>query len=373
MPGPLQDTLVRPSTPVVEVVLDQVHSVIHSLMLLTKLDHTSGLDTWVVQTAGNLPPEVLYRNKLVIVGFYYSIEPQQVWTSFPAYLDYLAKRDARELRDQMLHKYAQISRDCSLPLEAQEPAAVDWEHVLSSSASYLVFLREHFGEGNFDEALETEAFGYLNDPSTMQELIVSHLRHMWSKYLEPEWTRVEPMLQDAVAAFRQIDLDQMSRFEAAELVTGQRLEREKWENWLDVAERVVFVPTPHIGPYLGRFQAGNACGVLFGARLPTGVDFNAPDLSRAEILVRLNALADDSRLRIVRLVSEEGELRSQEIIDQLDLSQSAASRHLKQLTATGFLRERRCQGAKCYRLDPERVEDTLGAIRSFLVRNAPDE
>ena len=206
----------------------------------------------------------------------------------------------------------------------------------------------------------------------MKELIVSHLRYMWTTYLEPEWARVEPTLQDAVTAFRQIELDQMSRFEAAELITGRKLEREKWENWLDAADRVVFVPTPHVGPYLGKFQVGSACGVLFGARLPTGIDFNAPDLSRAEILVRLNALADDSRLRILRLVSEEGELRSQEIIEGLDFSQSAASRHLKQLTATGFLRERRCQGAKCYQLDSERVEDTLAAIRNFLVRNAPD-
>jgi hypothetical protein len=31
------------------------------------------------------------------------------------------------------------------------------------------------------------------------------------------------------------------------------------------------------------------------------------------------------------------------------------------------LSERRCAGAKCYRLNEERVEDTLQAIRAFLI------
>jgi DNA-binding MarR family transcriptional regulator len=54
-------------------------------------------------------------------------------------------------------------------------------------------------------------------------------------------------------------------------------------------------------------------------------------------------------------------------MDQLELSQSAVSRHLKQLSATGYLNERRCEGAKCYKLNPERIEDTLSAIAAFLL------
>jgi DNA-binding transcriptional ArsR family regulator len=54
-------------------------------------------------------------------------------------------------------------------------------------------------------------------------------------------------------------------------------------------------------------------------------------------------------------------------MEQLNLSQSAASRHLKQLSATGYLSERRCAGAKCYRLNPERIEATLRATAAFFV------
>jgi ArsR family transcriptional regulator len=162
----------------------------------------------------------------------------------------------------------------------------------------------------------------------------------------------------------------MSKFEAAQLVLGEDLIKEKEEHFklmFEQVERLVFVPSAHLGPYFGKFRAGNTVWMLFGARIPKGVQVYAPDLSRAEILIRINALADDTRLRILKLVSEEGELRSQDIMNRVELSQSAVSRHLKQLSATGYLSERRCEGAKCYTLNPNRVKDTLSAISLFLL------
>jgi ArsR family transcriptional regulator len=202
----------------------------------------------------------------------------------------------------------------------------------------------------------------------MQEAIVAHLRSMWDEHLAAEWARTEPMLQDAVQAFQQVDLGNLTKRQAVELVSGQELEEEKWACVLDSAERMVFVPSAHVGPYLGKLYAGDATlWVFFGARLPEGVEYHAPDLNRAEILVRLSALSDENRLRILRLVSENGEQRSQEIIAALDLSQSTVSRHLKQLCATGYLSERRCDGGKCYKFRPQRIKDSLQAISNFLL------
>jgi DNA-binding MarR family transcriptional regulator len=66
------------------------------------------------------------------------------------------------------------------------------------------------------------------------------------------------------------------------------------------------------------------------------------------------------------LLSQQGELCSKDIISELDLSQSAASRHLQQLSATGYLSERRVEGAKCYSLSLERIQDTFQALEYFL-------
>jgi DNA-binding transcriptional ArsR family regulator len=233
--------------------------------------------------------------------------------------------------------------------------------------TFLIYLKQRFEFDHIDEAIESEAYTYLVNPPALQTILVSHLQHMWDNYLAAEWIRVEPMLRDAVAAFRQIDFSQMERLEAVEFITGQKPSHKSWERRLLESEQLVFVPSAHVGPYLGMFPRGDAIRIVFGARLPEGADLHAPDLSRAEILVRLSALADDTRLSILKLVADEGELRSQDIINRLDLSQSAASRHLTQLSATGYLIERRCNGAKCYHLNTERVENTLRAVSTFLI------
>ena len=229
------------------------------------------------------------------------------------------------------------------------------------------FLIERFGTEIVDPDLEREAYRYVIDPPAMQALIVSHLREMWDTHLAPEWARVRPMLEDAVRAFQQLDLAGKSDLEAARLITGQELDRQKWEPMLKQAKQIIFLPSAHVGPYQNRFCGTDALRISFGARLPEGTTFSAPDLSRAEILVRLNALADSNRLRILKRIAERGEQSSLDVIADLGLSQSTVSRHLKQLTATGYLAERRCNGAKCYKLNPERIQATLQALSAYLL------
>jgi DNA-binding transcriptional ArsR family regulator len=369
MPGPAEDFIVMPDIPPITVSLEPAQNALNSLLLLIKAEKTSGLGDWVVRTAAALTPEELEMHELVMIGFHYALLPEQTWPSFPAYVDHLAASDPIALRDKMLKTYAKFrplnGEECSEMCD--EPAAVDTEAMLASADAYLDFLRERFGGPHMNEKREARAYEYVIDPPAMQELIVTHLRKMWAEHLAPEWKRVKPMLQDAVRAFGHVDFSAMSRLEAAHLVIGQTLKDEYWERALEKAERVIFVPTAHIGPYLGKFWAGDNLWIMFGARLPEGVQFDAPDLSRAEIIVRLSALADDNRLRILRLIAERGEQRSQDIMKRLELSQSATSRHLKQLSATGYLIERRCNGAKCYELVPERIRDTLRAVEVFLM------
>jgi DNA-binding transcriptional ArsR family regulator len=149
-------------------------------------------------------------------------------------------------------------------------------------------------------------------------------------------------------------------------VTGNDVLDDWWLDKIKNYDRFVFVPSAHVGPYLGRIFGERTLWVIFGARLPQGASEEAPDLSRTEIVVRMNALADDDRLRILRLIAERGEMKSPEIIKELDLSQSAASRHLMQLSATGFLSERRSNGAKAYQLNQTRFADTFEGLNYFL-------
>jgi DNA-binding transcriptional ArsR family regulator len=353
----------------VRVGLEPAINAFESLVLLYRAEAASGFDEWVTTTVARLTPEERETHRLLMNGLFYAVVPQTSWPSFPAYLDHLGAMDPVALRDKMLQTYARIPpSDGATCLGMQdEPLAVDTEAILSSVDAYIDFLVARFGVELVDRELERRAYALVVDPPAMQEQIVSHLRKLWETYLAPEWERVKPMLQDAVRAFEQLDLTGKSKLEAAQLISGQELEEVKWKKAFEQAEQVIFIPSAHVGPYVMQLCGGDALRVFFGARLPEGVPFDAPDLSRAEILVRLNALADNNRLRILRLISERGEQSSQDVMSSLELSQSTASRHLKQLTATGYLAERRCNGSKCYKLNPERIQATLQALSAFLL------
>ena len=374
MPAPEPGFIVAPTAPPISVALEPAHNSLNSLLLLVKADELSGLDTWVTRTAAALTPEQRHINHLILVGVHFAIVPDRSFSSFPAYVDHLAALDPAILRNRVFNAYAQITPKgeecCPPPDPTSEQVSIDIAPLLEDVDVFLEFLKERFPVEHMDLEIESEAHRYLNDPPAMQALIVSHFQNMWEEFLSPEWDRVVPMLQASVDAFQQIGLGNLSRFEAAQQVLGRDFSKEEekyWQAALAQTERLIFAPSTHLGPYVGKFRSGDTLWVLFGARVPEGAQIHAPDLSRAEILVRLNALADDTRLRILKLISEGGELRSQEIMTRLELSQSAVSRNLTQLSATGYLNERRCEGAKCYALNPRRVKDTLRAISAFLL------
>jgi DNA-binding transcriptional ArsR family regulator len=363
MPVSEENILIRPQTEWLQVAIEPVQNILHSMVLLLRTDEKPGLSDWVVQTAALMSPAERRTHNLVMIGLHYAVLPRRSWASFAAYLDHLEIMEPTTLRDRMIESYI------TMPCKTGRGTVTDPEIILRSERDYLAFLGERFGEDGFDPEVEAEAFSYAINPRAMRTLIVSHLRTMWDKYLRAEWQRVRPMLQDAAAAFREIDLSHMNRQEAAEFITGRKMDDEWWLTFLNEAERVTFVPSAHVGPYLGRFGHLGNRGIIFGARLPAGTSMVAPDLSRAEIVVRLSALADDTRLHILQYVAEHGEQRSQDIMQYLGLSQSAASRHLQQLSATGYLNERRCDGAKCYALNHDRVRDTLQAVSAALGAN----
>ena len=373
MPDP--DFIVSPTIPSISVALEPALNVFNSLQLLGWVDRSPGLNEWVTRTAAALSPEQRHTRHLVLFGLYYAIAPDKSWPSFLAYVDHLEALDPIVLRDRIFAAYARRPKHvdgepCPVIDLADGQPALDIAPLLESVDAFLEFLRERFPAKSVDPKVESEAHRYLNDPPAMQSMIVSYFRNVWKEFLASEWERSVPMLQASVDAFRQLNLASMSKLEAVRLVLDRDLPEEKAEMWkqkLERAERLVLVPSAHVGPYFGHFQSADTMWILFGAHIPKGAQVHAPDLSRAEILVRIGALSDDTRLRILKLVAEEGELRSAEIMARVELSQSAVSRHLKQLSATGYLTERRCEGAKCYVLNPARVEDTLRAISMYLL------
>jgi DNA-binding transcriptional ArsR family regulator len=341
-----------------------------SMLLVAKAEDDPGFHEWVTKTRSQMSNEERFRHKLVIIGFHYAILPHVPGVVFEAYLEALEATPPSKFRERLLKAYAETCH--TEEAEKSKNLPVDWDEVLSSAKNYVEFLRERFGDDGVDEEVETRAHEYVIDPAALKQLVTGHIRWFWKNYLQAEWNRVHPMLEESARAFNQVDYTDMSRLQIIEFVTGKDVSSEaKWESkWgKDVlkAEELIFVPNAHLGPYMRADKIQDTFYINFGAHLPEGSEIRVPELDRAEIVSRISALADDTRLQILQMIAEQGEMRSQEIMEAINLSQPSVSRYLSQLTAAGYLQERRANGAKAYILNRDRIEKTLQAVRAFLL------
>ena len=336
-----------------------------SLFLVAHAEDEPGIHEWVTKTRLQMSNEERFRHKLVTIGFHYSVLPQVPHVTFETYLDNLEATPPSELRERLLKAYAETCLTEEAKKDIGQP--VNWEEVLSSAKNYVEFLRSRFGDEATDEEVETRAYDYVIDPVALKQLVTGHIRWFWKNYLQTEWTRVRPMLEESAKAFNQIDFSDMTRTEMIEYVTGKEITETKWGGQLLQAKELIFIPNAHFGPYIRAAKIGDNFYIYFGAHLPEGSDIRVPELDRAEIVSRISALADDTRLQILQLIAEKGEMRSQEIMEVINLSQPSVSRYLSQLTAAGFLQERRANGAKAYILNEDRIEKTLKAVSAFLL------
>ena len=79
-------------------------------------------------------------------------------------------------------------------------------------------------------------------------------------------------------------------------------------------------------------------------------------------------LADPTRLKIVELLAENGELPAGKIAEHFEMTRAAVSRHLRTLEEAGFVTVREEAQRRLYRLDPApfvEIDAWLGRYRSF--------
>lgn len=364
-----QEFILAPPTVTVKFGLEQVKNTMNSISLLSQVVDRSGFGTWVEETQAALSEEQRTKNFMVMKVFYkatYSDAYHEA-TTFEEYLERIANLDPLEVRDDVVNGL--VEKCC----EEEPDLDLDADTIIHDKATFLEAVdkayRHHYEEHGKVFNIDAYAMAHplFSDPDAMLATIVEQLRYMWDEHLKDNWATNLPMLKESIHAFKQMDFNNYTTIQAVRTVTGRDL-AGYWDK-LDTAKKITFIPSAHIGPYVTFFDEDEHMKegpyLIFGARVPEGV-VKSPALSRSELLVRLNALADDTRLQILELLAETPELCAQDIINELDLSQSSASRHLRQLTATGYLIERRREVAKCYTVNRERFSDTLSALKHFM-------
>jgi DNA-binding transcriptional ArsR family regulator len=161
--------------------------------------------------------------------------------------------------------------------------------------------------------------------------------------------------------------------ESYEALTGKRLSSPEMERKFEDTEKVIFVPSCYTGPYAQIFRAADDKAtliVIFNCR-SGGQRADATSEIIRHIFPPLKALADETRLQILGLL-QRGELYAQQIVDQLDLSQSSVSRHLSLLVASGVLSARKENGMKFYRINEPSMERFLEQLHRITREGGSD-
>ena len=356
----MAEIIVPQKTVQVSFSLGPAYNVLGSLSLLEMADDFSGLNEWVYRTARALSPEQGRTHQLVLHDAYAHLAGAS-WSSYGEWVDDLEAQDATAMRNHALELWL---RRVSNRVGRELPAP---SKLLADRAAYLSLAEESLGGAPFDRPFWEETYRLLNDPPARQRLMVTHLRAMWDQYLASEWERTRPMLEESIAAFQSLDFSGMTAAEVLGRVIMRAQIPAESTGWLESLDRLVLIPSAHTGPYLINFGGfgGTTAWLLFGARIPEGASVRPPALSRSELLMRLTALANDTRLRILELVAKKDELGTPDIVAQLGLSQSAAARHLEHLAATGFLTTWRHQGTNVFQLNPDRIDHTFKVLKEF--------
>jgi DNA-binding transcriptional ArsR family regulator len=354
------------ATPSTHIALAPVFNALNSFALLNRVEQFSGLNAWVVQTAAAFTPEQRHVHRLVFDGLHDALGPEKDMPDFPTYLSNLAVQDPDMLRNRALERLrSRFSRRMQSEDAAAAPAR---ERLLSDVQAYLVCAEYVQTDAPFDAALQNEVHALLQDANELQRLLVSHLDMLWKETFSIEWRRIRSSLNWQVEMFTRSVDEEATLEEEFQAFTGRELPVHLPAQ-LSQAQEIILVPSWHTGQHVTLWQDDTTRARLFFSE-PPNYDvalLRSTPVRRSELRARLDALADETRLRIIDLLVQRNEMHAQDIIAELGLSQSSVSRHLKQLVSMGYLYERRSEGAnKTYRLSSFYFARTAHAVERLL-------
>ena len=206
-----------------------------------------------------------------------------------------------------------------------------------------------------------------------QQQIAAHLHELWEQHFKIEWQRISPALENQTRHMQNNYVlspsDQVGdNAQSIEANLRTLISPQLWRDDAPMSgtiHRVVYNNSAHNGRYVTWLQSGSTLHVFFNALRALPAIMRITPMGRTELVARLAALADETRLSMLALFNHQDTLSAQEIMAQFDLSQSAVSRHIRPLSA--FLQESRGKGAnKYYSFSPAQLELTLQAIRSSI-------
>lgn len=200
------------------------------------------------------------------------------------------------------------------------------------------------------------------------------VREYWREAFQAEWDRLEPQLSEIVSQAGQVIAREGLYGFLAKFVGEVRIDRRADLFWLDREHQhevqigpdamLVLVPSVYLWPHVRvNCDAPWPLALAFPSQSLSGGA--QPPLPPGDLLAVLKALASDTRLRALQMIA--GQPRTtQELAPLLNLTEAAASAHLRALTRAGLLRARRDGYYVLYRLDPDRLHALTSTLPGYI-------
>jgi DNA-binding transcriptional ArsR family regulator len=334
------DNLYPPQPSQVIVDIAPTYNALASLVTVADASESPGIGDWPARISNSLSREEWENHRLIaswigIEALSNAVDTFEALASFPVFVRSLAEQDSTLLRDALLH-WIVASPASYLAFTATRRHVDDPQSLLESEQAFSS-LHDLERKSEDEIRIFRRLFDYMLDPPALQSLVTGYLDQFWREHLEQEWERTLPDLEAAVAGFKGTDTTGLSHFEVIETITHRNLRGVYRADVLTSYTTLRFIPSLHCGPYTLRMSDGQELRIVFGAERLRALAHAGDDTDPAHVLDRLRALGDETRLAIVRLLKRHGELGTHEIIEELSLSRSAASRHLRQLYANSIV------------------------------------
>jgi hypothetical protein len=197
------------------------------------------------------------------------------------------------------------------------------------------------------------------DGEGLKRRLLSALSRFWQEVYAEEFEVTRPLMERSVAYHNAQHYS--PNFPDLFIAVTGRLVPEGVLGLLPDVSTATFIPSCYVGPYVAYTRLEDNLILYYNCRAtpasPAAVD-------GAALYPPLKALADETRLQILALLRGR-ELYAQEIVDQLDISQPAVSRHLNLMAAAGVLQIRREGNAKYYSINGKTLAELADALRTM--------
>lgn len=268
--------------------------------------------------------------------------PQE--TAIPAFIEEVGRLPADELVLLLLASARGARRARQALREVLTARGVDREVAL-----------RRFAEAFPEELGRPQALALARlDPMELKAQLVQLLQHFYEAVYAPEEERVRPLLLEDAHRKRRRALKLPPEAFVEEVTGGLALDPT-------MAAEVVVAPSYFVRPYNLIADHGDVRTYI----TPIGSEAAAADPEEV-VLRAAKALADATRLRILRLVSEQ-EMYVQQIAEVLGASHVTVLHHLATLRAARLVRAVERRNLKYYALRPE----GLAELEAALVRVLP--